>query len=195
MTRLRTLEAGEFVFSEGEPGDAFFLLLSGRVRLVKVSAEGQELTLHFVGPGHLFAEAAVLGGSVYPATAVAVEPSRIAVVTRDPFVELLRKRPAMALKIISSLSIRVLDFAQKLEDRSMKEVPARVAGFLLGEHRRRGEATFTLKRTKTEVAVQLGMSRESFSRGLRGLRERGIIAMDGKRFTVLDPAALIEAAG
>lgn len=191
---LREFPRGETLFTAGDPATEFFLLLDGTVRISKVSPEGREVTWHLVRRDHLFAEAAVFGSGVYPASAVAVENARVAVFPAEAFVEVVKRHPTVALKIIVSLSSWVREFARMLEDRTLKEVPARVASFLLGERGRKGAEAFRLDQSKSLAAEQMGMTSESFSRALRRLQDRGLIAVRGREFSILDAAGLEEAA-
>ena len=98
--------------------------------------------------------------------------------------------------VTSSLSAWIRRLADQLGERTMKGASARVAGYLLGEIERGAGARFRLGQSKALVAQQLGMTGESFSRALRRFRDQGWIAVEGRRFEVLDPEALAaEAAG
>jgi len=185
---------GAVIFHQGSSSENFYLLLRGRVRLVRTSPAGKELTLHTVEEGHLFAEAAVFAHLSYPATAIVVGNTTVAAIPRDPFITLLRDRPGLALKLITSLSAWVRELAKELADRSLKESGARVAAYLRDERSRAASDAFALPQSKKAIAGQLGMAPESFSRALRRLRDLGILVVDGKRISVCDLSALESAA-
>lgn len=190
ITGVEEHEARSVLFREGETADRFYLLLEGLVRIYKLSPQGREFTLHMVRPGHLFAEAAVFGGGGFPASAMALEPVRVARFPREGFLRVLEEHPAVALKIIVSLSGWLRELVRRLEDVSLKEVPERLAGFLLEERQRQGNDTVVLEFSKAHLATRLGTTGETLSRSLRKLREAGILEVRGNRVTILDPDRL-----
>jgi CRP/FNR family transcriptional regulator len=187
---FRHLRAKAIVFSEGDDATGFFLLLRGLVRIFKASADGKEYTLHVVRPGQVFAEAAIFSGGGYPATCVTLEDSWLAFFPKREFTALLEAYPHIALKIIASLSSWLREFSHKLEDLSLRDVPARVAGYLLQESAKRGRSSFALDHTKRQLASRVGTISETLSRSLRRLCDAGVIAVSGRRFSILDPDRL-----
>ena len=138
----------------------------------------------------MFAEAAIFGGTHYPANAAAIEDSVTAFFPRDAFTDLLARSPQMSLKMIASLSAFVREFNQKLEDLSLREVPARLAAYLLNRSEQSGRPEIVLDLTKTELARTLGTISETLSRCLRKMIDRGMIEVDGARIVITDPARL-----
>lgn len=186
IVSYRTLPRNAVLFLEGDPATGFFVLISGGVRIYKASPDGKEYTLHHVRPGQMFAEAAIFRGRGFPANCIATENSEVAYFPKGGFVDLLAQSPGIALKIIGSLSNWLREFTKKLEELSLREVPARLAFYLL----RRAEAsqadTINLDTSKTELAAQLGTILETLSRTFRRFRDAGIITMNGKQITILD---------
>lgn len=177
---------GSIVFFEGDSAEGFFVLLSGRVRIYKASPDGKEFTLHQISPGQVFAEAAIFKGAGYPANCAAVQDSEMAFVPKREFTQLLSAHPQIALKIISALSMWLREFAQKLEELTLKEVPARMASYLLSLSRQAQSNEVVLDSSKTELASRLGTVSETLSRNLRKLSSAGIIDVDGPRISLLD---------
>lgn len=190
ITQFRRVDAGQMLFFEGDPATGFFVLLSGRVRIYKSAPDGKEFTLHQITPGQMFAEAAIFRGKTFPANAVAGEDSEVAFIPKDQFVQLITRYPAISLKIIASLSRWLREFTVKLEDLSLREVPARLANFILRQRQKLAADTFDLDVTKAELASQLGTISETLSRSLKKLKDLEAIAVDNKRITILDPAQL-----
>jgi CRP/FNR family transcriptional regulator len=190
----RKVRRGQLLFLEGDRADGFYLLLSGKVRLYKASPDGREQTLHVIGPGQSFADAAVFGDQKFPANCSVLEDSLVALVPRVEFMEMLAESPVMSLKIISSLSAFLREFNQIIENPSLKEVSARLATYLINLYHQAGQETFNLPTTKGELARRLGTVNETLSRNLRRLRHDGLIKVDGRRITILDPVRLSEAA-
>lgn len=186
ITQLRHVDGDAMLFFEGDPANGFFVLLSGRVRIYKSTADGKEFTLHQITPGQVFAEAAIFRGNTYPANCMAMEDSEVAFIPKDQFIRLITKYPNISLKIIGSLSRWLREFAAKLEDLSLKDVPARLATYLLRQRQKLKSDSFELDITKAELASELATISETLSRSLKKLKDLEVIAVDGKRITILD---------
>ncbi len=190
IASFRKARKGEVMFIEGDTAVGFYVLLTGRVRIYKASPEGKEYTLHQIAPGQMFAEAAIFRGTTYPANGAAMADSTVAFFPKDRFVDLLARSPQMSLKMIGALSAFIREFNEKVEDLSLKEVPARLAAYLLKLSRKKGR-TFQLDITKTELAHSLGTISATLSRNLKKLSDIGAIEVTGKNITILD-AKLLE---
>jgi CRP/FNR family transcriptional regulator len=194
-TSVRDVRRGEHVFEEGAPATGLFVVMEGRVRLVRVSRDGREQVLHSEGPGATLGEVPLLDGGGYVATAIAAEPSRLVFLPRDVLLDACRRHPDVALGIIRVLARRVRTFAGLVEQLSLKDLTARLAGLLLAESRTAGGATFELGGTRDELAARLGTVRELVSRSLGRLRAMGAVRVAGRRVTILDARRLAELAG
>ncbi len=181
---LRTLSKGEMLFMQGDTATGFYILLNGRIRLYKSSLDGKEYTLHQIKPGQMFAEVAIFRGKRYPANCIAQENTTVAFFPKDGFLRLLKKSPELALKIIASLSSFLRDFNRQLEELSLKEVPGRIASFILNESEQTGKDTVILDTSKTELATRLGTISETLSRNLRKLQDNNIISVDRDKITI-----------
>lgn len=181
---------GELLFLENDQATGFFVLLSGRVRIYKSSPDGKEYTLHLIGPGEMFAEAAIFKGGTFPANAAAEADSVVAFFPKDRFIRLLTNYPTISLKMIGSLSAFVREFNRQIEDLSLREVSARLAAHLLRVSEKAGERKFELEMSKAELARSLGTISETLSRNLRKMRDRAIIEVDGNTITILDAGRL-----
>lgn len=178
---------GQTIFSEGDEGNGFYVVISGRVKVYKVSAEGKEQILHILGTGEPFGEAPVFAGQHFPAHAMALEQSRIFYFPREGFIELIRKTPDLALNMLAVLSRRLRKFAGLIEDLSLKEVPGRLAAYLLYlREMRQGVDNVDLDISKGQLASLLGTIPETLSRILGRMSSRGLIEVDGPRIRILD---------
>jgi CRP-like cAMP-binding protein len=101
---------GQIIFSEGDEGTGFYVVITGRVKVFKLSFEGKEQTLHLFGPGEPFAEVAVFTGQRFPANAEALEESRVFFFPRDSFVDLIKRNTSIALSMLAVLSLRLRRF-------------------------------------------------------------------------------------
>jgi len=180
----------DVLFREGEPVEGLFVLLSGRVKIYKLSPDGKEHILHVVRPGQTFAEAAVFMPGGYPAYAEALQKSRALLLPKTPFLDLLRDEPAISLQIIASLSRYLKQFADRIEDLSLKDVSARLARWFLATAREKGRDFWDLEITKGELASQIGTVSETLSRTLRKFQDAGWLQVRGRFVKILDKPAL-----
>jgi CRP/FNR family transcriptional regulator len=184
-------EKGQTLFSEGGSAKGFFLIVSGKVKIYKLSLEGKEQILHIFGPGEVCGEAPVFAGGNYPAGAEAIEASRVLFFPRTALVDLIREEPAIALNMLGILSRRLVRFTHLIEDLSLKEVPGRLAAYLIFLAERSTSAqTLELDITKAQLASLLGTIPETLSRILTKMAQQEIITVEGRLIRILDPNAL-----
>jgi CRP/FNR family transcriptional regulator len=191
----QVFDRGQIIFSEGDDGNGFYVVASGRVKIFKLSPEGKEQILHIFGPGDPFGEVAVFAGQQFPANAEAMESSRIFFFSRESFSDLIKYNPSLALNMLAILSKRLRRFANLIEDLSLKEVPGRLAAHLLYlSGQSEGSEQLELNITKTQLASLLGTIPETLSRILGKMAKQGLIESDGRRIKILDREALEELA-
>ncbi|MFH2048094.1 MAG: Crp/Fnr family transcriptional regulator [bacterium] len=190
IAQIRNIKKKTVLFWEGDQATGFFLLLSGGMRIYKSSSEGKEYTLHIVRAGHVFAEAAIFKGKGYPANCVALEDSVVAFFPKNEFIQLLQISPHIALKIIGALSSWLRDFNRMIEELSLKEVPSRLASYLISESEKINSRNFTLTISKTQLATRIGTISETLSRTFRKFRDAEIIIVNGNKIEILNYEAL-----
>ena len=183
----KQLNKGEIIFSEGDQGKGFFVIAEGRVKVFKVSPEGKEHILHIFGPGQPFGEVAVFAGQRFPANAQAIEKTRVLFFPRAAFVNMIAATPSLALSMLAVMSKRLRQFAVQIENLSLKEMPARLASYLiyLAEEQDNDEVV-SLKISKGQLASILGTIPETLSRIFAKLSSQNLIRVDGKNITLLD---------
>jgi len=189
----RRLERGEILFHEGERTEAFYAVLEGQLKLVRYSPRGKELLLHLVHPGQSFAEAALFGEGTYPASAVAVDPSRLWSWPRRRFEDLLRHSPDLALALLGSVSVWTRRLAAKLELLTQRRVEERLAVYLIGragEGALRAGDAVALPEARNLIAAQCGTAPEVLSRTFRRLEDDGILHAEPDRVVIRDPERL-----
>jgi len=179
----------EVLFRQGDPCDGFYVVLSGMVRLYKSSPDGREHVVEVIRPGQSFAEAAVFADRPCPVTAETLEPSRLLFFPKAPYLAYLEARPRVLFGLIAGLSVRMHQLVAKVERLTLMDARQRVAGFF-ADLAAAPAPTDALDVSKGTLAAQLGLTPETLSRTLASLQAEGVIAMDGRRFTVTDPAAL-----
>src|SRR6267378_1753449 len=190
--RVRAFEKGAIVFSEGQAATGVWVVLAGRVRLVRSSPRGREQVLHTESVGATLAEVPLFDGGGYVATAVAEDDARLLFVPGPELLALCRRRPEIAFGVITVLARRLRGFAALIEDLALRDVTARLSRFLLMEARRAGRDVVDLPGTRDDVAARLGTVRELISRSLAQLRRAGAIAVRGRRITLIDERRLAD---
>ena len=186
---LRNLERGEYLFRQGAPAEGFYVIQRGAVNVHRVSAAGREQVIHVFRSGESFAEAALAAPTGYPADARAVEPSTVLLVPKQPMLDLIGRRPDLALRMLGSMSQHLRVLVGMLDDLTLKDVETRLANWLLKQAKGR-TGPLQLPGTKRVLAAELGTSSETLSRTFAALRDRQVIAVAGKTITIRDPAAL-----
>lgn len=191
----RTYGKNEMIFHEGDAGTGFFVVKSGRIKVFKVSAEGKEQILQFFGAGEHFAEVPAFDGDCFPASASALENSELLLFPRMAFLELLQQYPNIAISMLSIFARHLRRFAQLIEDLSLKEVPGRLAAYLLYLSETCHSESIELDMTKTQLAAFLGTIPETLSRVLSKLSHENLIRIDGSKIHLLDRKHLQQLAG
>jgi len=195
IVQERSYAPGEAIFREGERAAGLNLVFSGRVKIFKLAPNGKEQILHIMGPGEPFAEVPVFQGGHYPASAEAIEASRVLFIPRDGLTDMIRKNPALALDMLAVLARRLREFAATIENLSLRGVPERLSAYLLHvSDQQKGAAEFELRIRKGLLANLLGTTGESVSRVFAKMAQAGILRVQGKRIAILDRRALADVA-
>jgi len=189
---IKKVQKGEQIFSERSDATAFFIIISGKVKIYKLSPDGKEHTLHIHGPGDLVAEAAIFDSMRYPASCIAMEDSQLVRISRDGFLALIKSHPELALKMMSGYSKRLRQFVAKIEELSLKDIKSRLAGYLLeNSSEKSGVVTCRLVYSKKELASFLGTIPETLSRALAFLKQKKLITeKDNTIIIIPDPEKL-----
>ena len=187
----RSYKKGQIIFSEGDEGAGFYVVISGRVKIFKLSPDGKEQILHMMEPGEIFGEVPVFTGQGYPAFAEAHINCSLLFFPRNAFIELIRKDPSLSLNMLAVLSWRLRKFAALIEDLSLKEVPGRLAAYLLYLSRKSGSGDeFDLDISKGQLASLLGTIPETLSRILGKMSRQRLISSEGSRIRIVDRATI-----
>lgn len=190
---------GNLLFSQGDEAHGFYLVIQGRIKIYRMSLQGQEYIMRIVGPGETIAEAAVFSGKTYPASAEALEDSRLYYLKKSEFLFLIQESPQLALNMMTGLSLLLRQLAQQVEDLSLKEVSARLARFFIEEALKVSPVPanglkIPLEMKKGLLASRLGTIGETLSRTLAKMKQKEIIHINRKIITIKDIEALKEIA-
>jgi CRP-like cAMP-binding protein len=189
----KSLEKGDYLFRERDQAHGFYAVQSGAVNVHRVNAAGKEQIIHIFRPGETFAEAALATEQGYPADARAVEPSQVLLIQKDGFLDLLRRQPELALRMLASMSSHLRVLVSQLEDLALKDVETRLANWLVKRcpnPKSLEPVTIELTMTKRVLAAELGTVSETLSRTLAKLREQKVLSVVGKKIIILSPSKL-----
>ena len=191
----KPINTGEIIFFEGDSAHGFYMVADGMVKIHKLSPNGKEQILHMFGPGEPFGEVPVFSGGVFPANAEAVKNGTVLYFPRKKFVELVIEKPTLALNMLAILSKRLRHFTIQVENLSLKEVPARLAGyFLLLSEEQKNTKSVTLNISKGQLAGFLGTIPETLSRMLKKMSDQELIEVEGRKIRLKDYDGLIDLA-
>ncbi len=183
----RSLKTGEFVFWEEDAPDYFYVVIEGRIKVLKHSSSGKEFIIAFFDPGEMFGEVAVFENKPYPASAQAVADTKVLGIKGEDFLSFLSAHPEVALRIINILGGRLRDAQGRLKDLAGERVEQRLAQTLLMLSSRFG---LTLPFTRQEIANMAGTTTETAIRVMSHLKDRGIIRSLRGKIIILDETKL-----
>lgn len=192
IAQLQSFSKGEIIFKQGSEASGLFLVKTGRVKVFKVSIDGKEQILNIFEAGDNFAEVAALDGKPFPASAATLEPAKVVFFPRLAFLNLLHQDPDISINMLISLSQHSRHLAKIIEELSFKDVPQRLASYLLNlsdscpQKQADGTIFVTLDLTKSQLAAILGTIPATLSRAFYRLSSQGLIAVKGSQIELLD---------
>jgi CRP/FNR family cyclic AMP-dependent transcriptional regulator len=187
MAELRDWAAGAVIVSQEDRGDALYVLVRGKAKVVLYGDSGREIILSiFKSPGDFFGEMSLLDDQPRSATVIADEPSRLLVLSRRDFQAHIERHPRTALRVLQELSRRLRRADAVIGNLALLDVYGRLAGKLRELAAAEGEETaegvvVRQRPTQAEIAAMIGTSRETVSRALSEFSRRGWLSMSGKR--------------
>jgi len=187
----KVLSNGELLFSEGEPCNGLHIIARGKVRIFKTSMGGREQVLAINVVGESVAELPVFDGGPFPASAVAIEDTEIAFISRRDFRAYCMEHPEVALKVLQVVGARLRRLVGIVEELSFTTIRQRLISVLLKLAQNEGKQSplgieFQLPATHQELANQLGTVRELVSRNLMRLQAEGLLDVDARQIVVKD---------
>ena len=191
----RTYRRGQVLCSEGDSGESIYILEEGQLRVTQWTAAGDEAVLAVVEAPAAVGELSLLDGSPRSATLTAIGPVRVRLIPRMAFMKLLQDQPQIVPGLLATLAALIRRANARQVDLLTLDVPGRLAKWLLTRADRAGVPeenglAIDLARSQGELAAEIGTTRPTLNRALRGFEEQGIIATDGPRVTILDRSRL-----
>ena len=189
----RSYPEGSIVFSQGDPGDALYGVVTGKVRISASASDGKEVFLNIMEPGDTFGEIALLDGNPRTATASATAPAELIMIMREPFLGLLQREPTLSVHLLRLLCQRIRWTSGMAEDSALLAVPARLARRLLSLGKLHGHQTaqgLHLAISQEEVARFLGISRQVVNQYLQTWKANGWVELGRAKLIILDPQSM-----
>ncbi len=187
----RTFSPGQMIISEGEPCQAVYFVAQGVVRTCRLSLEGREHVLAYLGPGESFNLVPVLDGGPNPATVDALTEATVYTISCERFRRIVREHHEVALSVLERLAAEVRRLSDMVEDLALHTVRTRLARLLLAH----ADGTRPPRRwTQEEIAANIGTVRETVGRTLRAFAADGLIRRERGRIVVVDRERLERAA-
>lgn len=181
---------GATIFQRGDPCMGFHVVIYGQVKLAFVSAQGAEKVVGLVGPRHSCGEAVMFLGRPYIVSAQAMEDTLLLHVAKAAMMDEIARDPALACKMLAGLSERMHALMGDLESFCLHSGTQRTIGYLLKDDPARDGMLVRLPMSKALVASRLNLTPEHFSRILSDLTAHGLIQVQGRNVTILDPEKL-----
>ncbi|MBI4498480.1 MAG: Crp/Fnr family transcriptional regulator [Chloroflexi bacterium] len=193
--KRRTYAPGEFICHQGDPGNTLFIILRGMVKIAIATAAGSEMVVALVTGGQFFGEMSLLDGKPRSATAVALEPSLVALLTRDAFLACLRAYPEAAISLLEELSTRMRGTNHLISEITTHNLQLRLVHKLLDLAHSFGQRTDSgvvigLRLRQQDLAEMVNASREQVNRTLRALQQEGLLRLEHQRITIVAPHEL-----
>ena len=193
----RAYQPGDAIYNEGEYGDALYVLISGVVKLFRPYSGSKEATLRLLKPWDIFGHLAFAGEARQRAYAEAVTECKVTKVPKIFIERAIRREPRAALKMMTLLELRLVQYEELVKCLLPRETEVRLANLLPILARKFGEGsedgrfvTIDLRLTHQDLAAMVASTRESVTKVLNEMRNRGVIEVEGGRITLKDYGAL-----
>jgi CRP-like cAMP-binding protein len=192
FSQVQKLNDGQRLFTQADKVTSFYMVLSGKIKLFRMSPDGQEKIIEIVKPGEVFAEALMFTNQIgYPVSSAALAETIVISINANNFQEMLRGSTATCLLLLGSMSFQLRKLIKEIDTITLHSGTCRVASYLIQEMSEDRE-NFTLDTAKNVIAARLSVKPETFSRIIKNLKNQGILTIEGNSVTVHDIDALKE---
>lgn len=196
FSALRRLRARQTLYSQGQSGEAIFLLLEGSMKLTRRSGGAREHVVRLIRPGEVLAESVLFSDRVYAATAVALEDCRVLAIDARRFAEHLRRDSHLAWNVLERLGKRIEELQSQTELLATHTAEQKVAAYLMDRYRAMSpsDAVVASSCRRSDLASLLALAPETLCRVITAFKRRGWIRSENGRILVVDAEALSKAA-
>jgi CRP/FNR family transcriptional regulator, cyclic AMP receptor protein len=195
VTREREYPKNSVILFEDDPGDSLYIVSAGQVKVVLIGEDGREVILSVLADGDFFGEMALIDDEPRSAHVIAMKDSLLLVLRRDDFQSQVARHPQIALKLLKVLVQRLRRADEKIGGLVLLDVNGRVARLLLDLADEGGGPKITRRLTHHTIAQMIGSSRETVSRAMRELVDRGLIETTRREISIKNRDGLNSLAG
>ncbi|MDQ8182294.1 Crp/Fnr family transcriptional regulator [Pelagicoccus sp. SDUM812005] len=185
LCRIVKLPKNGTLFHEGEIAQGFYIVHTGTISLSRISIEGKEQVISLFRTHDCFAEATLSTLETYPATASALEPTQVILVSKKSFRSFIAERPDLAMSMLASMSLHLKHLVQMIEDLKFKQIECRLANWLLRQLESESDI-INLPFSKKVLASRLGVTSETLSRAFARFRNEGLITVNARDILIED---------
>ena len=200
VVRTKTLKRREELFHKGDVGRQVFIIISGKLKALTTSVDGDDVVFSILGPGEVFGEIALLGGTNRTATVSAIEVCQLLAIDRRDFMAFLDTHPDISTNLLQVLALRLKRVSELVEDTLFLNLPLRLAKKLNALARLYGQAVeggirVDLKLSQEEWGDLVGATRESINKQVRLWVDQGMVRVDKGYIVIQQPNELQKLAG
>jgi len=195
----RSIEEGEFFFFQGDPAKYFYILMTGRAKLLQTNQAGQQVNLRTLNEWQMFgALGAVRENATYPATAQALEPSTALAIESDFLREMMQTRPHLNVNLMQLMTGYIMEMQERYRELATERVERRIALTILrlagqiGKRLESKEMMVELPLSRQDVAEASGTTIFTVSRVLADWERRGFVEAGRERVVIRDPHGLVQ---
>ncbi len=189
IAQHRDFRRGEIVFHARDRADSVLIVRFGRLKLSRISPEGQEIVLDILPPGAVMGEHTLYSGEVRGMDGTALEDCGICLISVSAIADLVIRQPDMGVRLLQSIGRKLSDAQRLVEILSCRHATARLAGFLIFQSERLGGGEVDL--SHEDIASSINLSRETVTRKLAAFEREGLVSLAGYRCILLsNPPAL-----
>ena len=187
----RSVTRSTIIMAAGDPTDSLYIILSGRLKVMRSDEDGKEVILSILGPGEFFGEMGLIDDAPRSASVVAIEACELLAINRRDFKKCLADNFEMAMAVMRGLVRRLREADRKIGSLALLDVYGRVARLLLDMSETvDGQKMVTKRLPKQDIAKMIGASREMVSRVMKDLQMGGYIEMRGSTIVLRDTILL-----
>jgi CRP/FNR family transcriptional regulator/CRP/FNR family cyclic AMP-dependent transcriptional regulator len=195
IAQRRSYRRGELIVRQGDPGDTFFVITDGEVKVLVGAQTGDQAMVAIFGPGDCFGELSLIDGEPRSASVEAIDHVETIILWRRDFMDFVDANPQFMKRLLMTLANRIRHTSELAADLAFLDIAGRLAKTLLDlarDHGRQvdGATEIELPMTQTDLAAMVGATRESVNKLLSWFEERGGIERHGRQITVVDPELL-----
>ncbi len=192
----RRFEREQIIFHKNDPGSTLYIIISGKVKIVLPSAEGEAVLVALLSTGDFFGELSLFDGEPRSATSIASEPTDILTLDQKDLFEYLRGNPNAAEEIFSELSLRLRRTDELLSDAAFCNLSTRLSKRILdlaeryGQPNEEGNIRINMRLRQQDLADMVGATRESVNKMLKTYKLKNLLSIQRGHITILDEGAL-----